>query len=226
MSTFHWMTILFRVSTLCCWWPDNEYFWECSQEKHSFTANEAEYPDTYLAQFPVDLKVLLPHHVWINQVTFPSCWFQNTNMKHSFYFLLSNSLRSAGHIVVMSTQVGGFTCIVGRQLILKPSTYPHATKMGALRGVARDLLIIWNSIVSQDGKLPAASLKLNLHPQWEYQFWECRTEILAFKVLKITPLPLIWFCGVFWDPGGLKGYRLDTFAVNTKKKQLQQDEKI
>ncbi len=28
-------------------------------------------------------------------------------------------------------------------------------------------------IVSQDGKLPAATLKWDLNPQWEYQFCEC-----------------------------------------------------
>ena len=44
-----------------------------------------------------------------------------------------------------------------------------------------NLPIIWNLIlnkypplfVSQDGKLPAATLKWNIHPQQEYQFWEC-----------------------------------------------------
>ena len=29
-------------------------------------------------------------------------------------------------------------------------------------------------IVYQDGKLSTATLKYNLLPQWEYQFWECR----------------------------------------------------
>ncbi len=32
-------------------------------------------------------------------------------------------------------------------------------------------------IVSKDGKLSAATLKWNLYPQREYQFWECRRDI-------------------------------------------------
>ncbi len=34
-------------------------------------------------------------------------------------------------------------------------------------------LMAQGQIVSQDGKLSAATLKWDLHPQPEYQFWEC-----------------------------------------------------
>ena len=41
--------------------------------------------------------------------------------------------------------------------------------------------------ISQDGKLPTVTLKWNLHPQREYQFWECMKKDLQLPAKNWTP---------------------------------------
>ncbi len=97
----------------------------------------------------------------------PSHYWECTRKGICFYFRSWSHLRNMPHDQI-------------KNLFPLSLFMSDIRKLVPTKVISKSLDLILNKypplIVSQDGKLPATSLKWDLHPQWEYQFWECMTK--------------------------------------------------